>query len=190
MRWTRLRWRMRGAWQWPTFALVTLAEAFVFNALPFSGRGPGGFVPAFLLAAALNLIVIAAIAPSFGWLLRRRRPDLPRQIARDYAGAALIGVLLVSLIIGGIVNHSAIARDDRDRSAAYASVQRYLHNQQPRLLENADLMDIARLEPGYYRACVPEGEDRAFCLFVDTEQSPPGLTRDRDRMPNAMSRLR
>ena len=27
--------------------------------------------------------------------------------------------------------------------------------------------------------------DRAFCVFVNTDQSPPGVTRDPDQRPNA-----
>ena len=37
-----------------------------------------------------------------------------------------------------------------------------------------------------YRTCVA-GPDphRAFCVFVNTDQSPPGVTRDPDQRPNA-----
>ena len=39
--WPRLRWRMRGAWQWPAFAVLTLLDGVLLTKLPFYGRGPG-----------------------------------------------------------------------------------------------------------------------------------------------------
>ncbi|MGI8624178.1 MAG: hypothetical protein ACR2NB_12005, partial [Solirubrobacteraceae bacterium] len=74
---TRLRWRLRGAWQWPVFVALTAVEGVTLNALPISGRGPGGVVPGLLLATGLNLIVVAGLAPLTARLVRRRRPDLP-----------------------------------------------------------------------------------------------------------------
>lgn len=40
---TRLRWRVRGAWQWPAFVLLTLADAALLHWLPLAGEGTGGF---------------------------------------------------------------------------------------------------------------------------------------------------
>src|SRR3954453_12970487 len=74
----RLRWRLRGAWQWPTFGLLTLAEAILLNRLPVWGNGPGGFFPGLLLAGCLNLIVVAVLAPLVARLVRPRPRDLPR----------------------------------------------------------------------------------------------------------------
>ena len=54
--------------------------------LPISGDGPGGVLPGVLLAGFANLILIAAVAPLAGHWLRRRRPDLPRVVAQNYAG--------------------------------------------------------------------------------------------------------
>src|SRR4051794_39650492 len=75
--WTRLRWRMRGAWQWPAFPALTVIEAVLLNALPVWGDGVGGFVPGLLLAGSLTLVVVAVIAPLVGMIVRRRRRDLP-----------------------------------------------------------------------------------------------------------------
>ena len=51
-------------------------------------------------------------------------------------------------------------------------------------------IDALRLEPDYYRACVP-GDDpqRWLCLFVSTDQRPAGVTRDPDQAPNAVYRM-
>src|SRR3954447_132150 len=109
--WTRLRWRMRGAWQWPAFLALTVIEAVLLNALPVWGDGVGGFVPGLLLAGSLNLVVVAVIAPLVGMLVRRRRRDLPKPIASDYAGTALLGVLFVALLAGGLSHRSDLAHD-------------------------------------------------------------------------------
>src|SRR5690242_13063099 len=66
----RMRWRMRGAWQWPAFFAFTLADAAVLALLPFYGGGPGGFVPSVLLAGFFNLAAVAVGAPLAGRLLR------------------------------------------------------------------------------------------------------------------------
>src|SRR5262247_1626227 len=85
----RLRWRLRGAWQWPTFAVLTLVDGLLLELLPPYESGPGGLVPAILLAGFANLLLIAVVGPVVGrLLLRRRRPDLPKQIADDYASTA------------------------------------------------------------------------------------------------------
>ena len=42
---TRMRWRMRGAWLWPAFVVLTLAEGVLLEVLPISGDGPGGVLP-------------------------------------------------------------------------------------------------------------------------------------------------
>ena len=62
--WTRrLRWRMRGAWQWPSFAVLTVLDAIVLVKLPFYSRGPGDLASGMLVAGFANLIVVAVVAP-------------------------------------------------------------------------------------------------------------------------------
>src|SRR4051812_17810009 len=38
VRWRRLRWRLRGAWQWPAFAVLTVVDALLVARLPFQGE--------------------------------------------------------------------------------------------------------------------------------------------------------
>src|SRR4051812_37973311 len=103
-----LRWRMRGAWQWPAFIGLTIAEAVLLNVLPVWGDGPGGMLPGLLLAACLNLVVVAVLAPLTGRLVRARRRDLPRAIASDYAGTVLLCALAAGLVIGGLSHRSEV----------------------------------------------------------------------------------
>jgi hypothetical protein len=177
--WPRLRWRMRGAWQWPAFAVLTVADAVLAARLPFQGDGPD-LAGALLLAGFLNLVVVAVLAPLAGMLLRRRRPDLPRMIARDYAGTALLGVVTAGLIAGGLAHRSGLREERADRAAALVAVHQYVRSRAPRLRGATDLV---REEPDLYRACVESGE-RPLCLYVNTSQVPAGVTRDPSREPN------
>jgi hypothetical protein len=185
--WTRLRWRMRGAWQWPTYLALTVADGVLLSALPFYGEGPGGIVPGMLLAGFANLLLIAVVSPLVGRrLLRRRRPDLPKPIADDYAGTALMWALCAALLAGGLAHRPAAAAERNDRRAAFLAVHAYVsasaRDHQPGLAAT----DVMRIEPDFYRGCVP-GPDPArwLCLFIRTGQRPPGVTRDPDRAPNA-----
>ena len=59
----RLRWRMRGAWQWPAFAVLTTIDAVLLTRLPFYEDGPGTLVAGMLLAGFANLLAVALIGP-------------------------------------------------------------------------------------------------------------------------------
>jgi hypothetical protein len=46
-------------------------------------------------------------------------------------------------------------------------------------------MDTLKLESDLYRTCVPGRDpDRAFCVFVSTDTSPPGVRADANRETN------
>jgi hypothetical protein len=184
-RWTRLRWRLRGAWLWPAFGLLTLGEAVLLNALPVWGRGPHGLVPGILIAGFLNLLVVAVGGPLGGRLLRRRRPDLPRAIAGDYAATALLAALAAGLVVAGIANHGEVVDEREARARQLVAVAGYVDAQAPEYHARLAQADTMRVEADVYRTCVP-GTDpkRWLCLFVDTAQQPPGVTRDPDAAPN------
>ncbi len=182
---TRMRWRMRGAWLWPTFVALTLAEGVALEQLPVSGDGPGGIVPGVLLAGFANLIAVATLAPLAGARLRRRRPDLPRPVADNYAGTALL-CAIAALIIGlGLVHRPQVLDHQADRGAMIGAVHDYVVAQAPAYRAGIGAAEAVRLEEDFYRACVP-GPDpkRWLCLFVSTDQRPAGVTVDDDRAPN------
>jgi hypothetical protein len=183
--WRRARWRLRGAWQWPAFVVLTLADGAMLAFLPFYGDGAGGFVPGVLLAGFANLLAVAVAAPLLGRRLRRRRPDLPVVVASDYAGTALLVLISAGLLAGGLAHRPAAADAERDRRAALASLHDYVLARAPEQRSRLAAADAIRLEPELYRACVPDADPaRALCLFVSTAQSPPGITLDPDRSPN------
>jgi hypothetical protein len=187
---TRMRWRLRGAWLWPAFVLLTLAEGVALQALPIAGDGPGGVVPGVLLAGFANLIVVAVGAPLAGHRLRKRRPDLPRVVADNYAGTALLATVALGILALGLLHRPARVAEEDDLRAQAAAVHDYVLAQAPEYRSGIALADPLRVEEDLYRTCVP-GRDpkRWLCLYVNTGQRPPGVTLDHDRAPNTNYRL-
>jgi 4-amino-4-deoxy-L-arabinose transferase-like glycosyltransferase len=186
----RLRWRMRGAWQWPAFGLLTLIDGILLTELPFYARGPGNLAGGILLAGFANILIVAVVAPLLGRRLRRRRPDLPRMVASDYAGAVALGTLTLLFALGGILHRPALAADRRKDASVGAATRAYVLSQAPQYRAGIGSMDAIQLEDDLYRACVPTNvADRWMCVFVRTGQDPPGVTRDTDETSNTAYRL-
>jgi hypothetical protein len=185
--WRRLRWRLRGAWQWPTFIVLSLVDAALVARLPFQGEGTD-VVGGFLVAGLFNLLAVALLAPAFGLLLRRRRRDLPFAIARDYAGTALLVVITAGLLAGGLTHRAAVIGERKDQRAVVLAVHDYLLATDTRYMGGLGTMDTVRLETDYYRSCVPGPDELPLCVFINTDQSPAGVTRDSSREPNSLWR--
>jgi hypothetical protein len=182
VRWRRLRWRLRGAWQWPAFVVLTVIDAVLVALLPFQGEGADA-MGAFLVAGFFNLVAVALLAPAAGWLVRRRRRDLPFMIARDYAGAVLLVAITGGVLTGGLIHRSALIEERADEAAVLLAVHAYVMNEAPRFADGP--IDSIRLETDHYRACVTGAERLPLCLFVNTDQRPAGVVRDPSREPNA-----
>ncbi len=180
---------MRGAWLWPTFVAITAIEALLLTRLPPYDEGPRDLVAGFLLAGFLNLALAAICAPLAGRMLRRRRRDLPRGIADNYAGTALILVGALAILVAGILHRPAVAERQEDQLAQLAAVHDYVVSQAPEYRPGLRHVDSLSLEPEMYRTCVP-GPDpkRWLCLFVETDQHPAGIRVDSDRSPNSVYR--
>jgi hypothetical protein len=183
VRWRRLRWRLRGAWQWPAFVALTAVDAVLIARLPFQGEGADA-IGAALAATFFNLLAVALVAPFFGLLLRRRRRDLPFMIARDYAGTAVLALITVGLIAGGWSHRSAVLAERADQRAVFAAVHDYVAKTEPRFISGLQTLSIFRMESEHYRACVDGPDKNPICLLVNTDQSPAGLVRDPSRLPN------
>jgi hypothetical protein len=185
----RLRWRLRGAWQWPAFVVLTLVDGVLLAKLPPWRDGPPGVFPGVLLAAFFNLLAVAVVAPFVGMLLRRRRPDLPRFIASDYAGTGLLMAITAALFTGGLVHRSAAQEESRREAAVARAMHDYVVHEAPQYAAGLQHIDAVRLEPDHYRACIPGRDERhALCLFVTTAQEPPGIAVDPSQDPNEMFR--
>jgi hypothetical protein len=187
---TRLRWRLRGAWMWPAFVVLTVVDAVLLHALPIATDGIE-LVPAALLSGFANLFVVAVVAPLTGRLVRRRRRDLPRLVAADYAGSALLAAVTGVLLVGGLLHRPAVERAERDLRVQAAAARAFLLAEAPSAVRaRLAAADTVRLAAGFYRTCVPDGRPRrAFCVFVRTSQNPPVVRADPDRSPNAEYRM-
>jgi hypothetical protein len=182
----RLRWRLRGAWQWPTFAALTVADAILLHELPIAGDGPA-WVAALLLATFFNLLAVAVAGPLLGLLVRRRRRDLPSVVAADYGGTIAL-VATAAILVGlGLANRPAIVERQRAFSAQSAAVRQWVAHADvaPEFRRNVDRADTIAWEDDYFRTCIPADDgEHALCLFVDASVSPPGIRVDPNRAPN------
>ena len=183
-----MRWRLRGAWQAPGFVVFTIADAAVLQVLPLAGDGGPGIVATFILAGFVNLLAVAVIGPLAALWLRRRDSALPPFAARDRAGVSAMAVLCGVLIAAGFAHRPAVrgARDDL-RAQAIAARNYFLSQAPSGYRRNVGRMTTWKAGPDLYRTCVP-GPDpaRNLCVWVTTDQSPPGVTRDRSQEPNSV----
>lgn len=186
----RLRWRMRGAWQWPAFAVLTVIDAILLTRLPFYGDGPGPLVAGLLVAGFANLLAVAVVGPLIGLRLRRRRPDLPKLIATDYASTGVLVAICLAFLAGGLLHRPALQADRAELGAVVASTHDYVLAREPAYRDGLAAIDAMRVDDDLYRSCVPGPDPRRWlCLFVSTDQRPPGITEDPDRAPNTAYRM-
>src|SRR5262249_7688145 len=154
--------------------------ALLLQLLPVAGDGGPGLFAAVLLVGFPNLAIVAVVAPLAGLWLRARPPAMPAGGAPHRAGAG-------PLPAGARVRRAPrprppAARPHGDLAIQAASARRFVINQAPReFQDNVDHLNTWKQAADLYRTCVA-GDDptRAFCVFVNTDQSPPGVTRDPD----------
>lgn len=181
-----MRWRLRGAWLWPTFVVATVLEMGLLHWLPVQGDG-AGWVGALLAAGCLNVIAVALVAGIGGSLLRRRRPDLPKVVADDYAGTTALALVAVAFVVAGVLHRPVIA----GRRAAFAEQSQAVRDWvaihgDAFARAHVDHANTITVDDGLFRTCVPKPDPRsALCLVVDTSRSPPAVKVDSSSEPNA-----
>ena len=183
----RLRWRLRGAWLWPTFAAALVVDVLLLHHLPIAGDGGTGWVPAFLLAGCLNVVIIAALGGIGGWLLRRRRPDLPKVVADDRAGTVLVVLMSLTFLALGLAHRPAL-RDHEDdvRAQSLAAHDWFAEQAPPEYRRNFAAANSLQVAPDLYRTCVPgDDPDRWLCIYLDTSDRPVTARRDTSGASNA-----
>jgi hypothetical protein len=182
----RLRWRMSGAWLWPSFVVVTLVEMGLLHWLPIAGEG-SRWIAALLLAGCLNVIAVALLGGLGGAALRRRRRDLPKVVADDYAGLAALALVGLAFLAAGIVHRPELTAEHRAFAEQSHAVRRWVQAHGDALARaQLHAADTVRIDDDLYRTCVP-GVDpkRWLCLVVDTSRRPPRVRRDTSRESNA-----
>ena len=165
----RLRWRLRGAWLWPAFVALTIADAVVGHMLPPAGDGQS-IASAALVALVLNLIAVILLSRPLGAVLRRARGDLPSIVARDYAGTTVVVVIALALLTAGLLHRSTL---EAQRSTMYDAIKRaqaYIGDRAPaQFRRNLALVDTFVIQQGsIYRTCVPSDDrKRTYCVIVN-----------------------
>jgi hypothetical protein len=166
----RIRWRWRGAWLWPVFVLAIVLDAIIGHLLPPVGEAQR-VGSAALVGCFLSLLAIVGLSLPFGALVRRRRPDMPRLIARDYGGVAAVAAVSAGLLIAGLAHRSTITAHRQARRDAIIRAQAYIGDRAPEpFRRNLAFVDVYAIEPGsMYRICVPDPHrPRAYCVIVNS----------------------
>ncbi|MGH3993999.1 MAG: hypothetical protein ACRDSN_16260 [Pseudonocardiaceae bacterium] len=190
---TRMRWRLRGAWMWPTFIAITLLDGILLHRLPPVRTGVD-LIPAILLATFGNLILIGAVGP---WLARRiwkRRPAAdaaspPRaqlEVLTDRLGTGLLVASVFGVLAAGLsARPTVIAETDAKEEAARAIHVFVQRSGNQELIRNEETAHAARLADGYFRICIARDDRERFaCFFVDTNVEPAAIVRDPSAEPN------
>ena len=190
----RLRWRLRGAWQWPAYAVLTVADAAILHELPPTREGVG-FIPGLIVASFANLFLMGVVAPWLGKRLAQREraaggngiPLAVRQeVLKDRSAAVLLALATLGLVVAGLGNRPVVVAETEDVERAAEQLQQHVAANAPlEIQRNIEAVNTDRLEEDYFRMCVPfDDRTRAYCVFVDTSADPPSVTRDPAQLPN------
>ena len=165
----RARWRLRGAWMWPMFVVLGVVDGLIGHALPVAGHHES-VVGGIVVALVLNLIGVAVAARPRGALLRRRRRDLPNDVARNYAGTLCLGAVTAGFLVLGVLNHGSVRRDAATLRDADVRAATWIGDHAPRQfrIDAAQLDTIVIQQGRVYRACVSNPpRTQRFCVIVD-----------------------
>jgi hypothetical protein len=192
--WHRLRWRLRGAWLWPAFAAVTLGEGVLLWRLPPVGTGLN-LIEGMLLATFGNLVIVAAIAP---WLARRlaarRRPapnETEREVLKDRVSTGLLLAGVLGVVASGLAARPTVVVETEAREQNAEAVREFvLASGSDELMRNLETANTVRLGEGYFRTCIARDDrERFFCVFVDTDRSPPEVVKDPSEESNSVYKV-
>src|SRR5437588_8615121 len=165
----RARWRRRGAWLWPAFAALIVADAVIGHELPPAGDAQT-LVAAALLGCALNLAGVVLLSRPVGALIRRFRHDLPMVVARDYGGTVVVVVVTLALIGAGVAHRSTVVAQQQALREAVTRAEAGIGDRAPaQYRRGLGSMTVFAIQPGrIYRACVRAvGRLRTYCVVVD-----------------------
>jgi hypothetical protein len=193
--WTRrLRWRFRGAWQWPAFAVLTVLDGLIIHLLPLGGRDVD-LLLGVILASFGNLLLVGLVAP---WLARRlvdrqRRSEAatgvggpPAEVIHDRTGTALLCVGTLALLSAGLSLQPLVVSETEQTEENARAVQEYVRaNASEEVRRNLQTANTIRLGDSFFRTCIAlDDRTEAYCLFVDVGQDPPSIREDPNPVPN------
>ena len=202
--WTsRLRWRLRGATQWPAFVVLTLLDGLVLDLLPPVATTGLNYLEGVLIATFGNLFLVGALAPFLTKRLARRArvataggppsealPQAGREVLRDRVATALLGAGLLACVASGLANRPVIVSETEATEENARAVRDFvLHAGDEELQRNIETANTIRLGQGFFRTCIARDDrDRFLCLFVDTDKDPTEVRRDPSAEPNSVIR--
>jgi hypothetical protein len=163
---------------------LTIVDALLLARLPFAG-GEAELVGALLAAGLLNLIVVAVAGPVVGHVIRRRRQDLPREVASDHAAVGGMVVLALLLAGGGLAHRPAKQAHDRQRATAVERSRAYAQAHAPARFRPVTMRDVWDQGGDLWRTCFA-GRDpqRDYCVFVRFDGGRPVVRHDPDETTN------
>jgi hypothetical protein len=193
----RIRWKLRGAWMWPSFVALTFLDGLLLHRLPPVRTGVD-LIPGILLATFANLVLIGAIGP---WLARRlwaRRsaadPDSPPkaqlEVLSDRVGTGLLVAGVVGVLAAGLAARPTVVSETEDTERNAEAFRAFvLATGDEELMRNLETANTIRLREDYFRTCIARDDRRHhFCAFVDTGREPARVQRDRSAEPNSAFR--
>lgn len=193
--WTRrLRWRLRGAWLWPAFVLLTLVDGLLIHELSPTGRNVD-LLLGVILASFGNLVLVGLLAP---WLARRLvarqgrveaatgDPGPPAEVIHDRTGTALLIAGAFALLAAGLALQPVIVSETEETEENALVVQRYVEaHATEEVRRNLATANTIRLGDGFFRTCIAlDDRTQAYCLLVDVNEEPPDVTEDPNPVPN------
>jgi hypothetical protein len=187
--WTRrLRWRLRGAWMWPTFAILTIAEGFVLHKWPPTGFRIDDVVIGGILALFANIFFVGVAAP---WIARRLierdrrggRERFPPEVYLDRTATALLVVAFFGIVAAGLGNQRVITGATKPGELARRYVDAHAD---PEIKRNLDQANTREYSDTFSRICIPRDNQRIqYCMFVDTKTET--VKKDPSTTPNDIS---
>ena len=190
-----MRWRLRGAWQWPAFGVLTVLDGLILHLLPPIRTGVDP-IPGLIIASFGNLVLVGLVAP---WLARRlvaraRQPAsvqaaLPAEVVHDRTATAILAVGAVALVVAGLATRPLVVSETEATERLAATVREYVSTHgTDEVQRNLDTANTRQTdEAGYFRTCIAlDDRTRAFCMFVDTKTEPPTIVPDSDQRPNQL----
>jgi hypothetical protein len=190
---TRLRWRLRGAWMWPTFVAITLLDGVLLHKWPPVREGID-LIPAILLATFGNLVLVGGIGP---WLARRlwnRRPaaepgapaKAQLEVLSDRIGTGLLVAGVFGILAAGLAARPVVVVETEQRERGAELLRDFVNaHESEELRRNLDASDTVRYADGYYRSCIPHDDREGWsCYIIDVRGERASIQRDRSQLPN------
>jgi hypothetical protein len=168
----RMRWRLRGAWLWPSFVVLSVADAVIMHSLPPAGDSES-LVGGWALGAVVSLLGIVLLGGALGVVVRRIRPDMPRIVARNYAGAVITLAVTLAFLTAGLINHQTITSDHAALRDAAARAEAYIGVHAPvQFQKNLHVLYSSTVQaPFIYYFCATDlGHSGYYCVVVNRKQ--------------------